>query len=430
MKNNTSYSTHKETTHIIWLITLLMLTITGCTPNEQKHSNHHGTPSNSPNSTTQPDSIPGVNMSNGNQASNETYWNVLPPNKTVIARQETVKPMLTNMDFTISGNGYITFDVRRNRRVPIPVGGRIERLFVKYNYQYIHKGEKILELYSPELNTYIEEYLYIKQQVNDPVLLEEAKKKLLLIGLTTAQLKQINQTRGTTFSIPIYSPYEGYVLFTQSGSSPAMKNTTYTTSGMENAMSNSPASPSFGSGTSLPDNSIREGMYISKDQTLFWINDFKEVWGIISFAKENEKYIQKEHPITIKSELKPADSLLTSIRLIEQVYQEGQKFMQIRVYLSNTKRMLKQNSLIIATVTVPVNSLTVPSSSVYYLGKIAIVWVRAGVTKEGSNIFQSRVVKTGHRNNDKIEIQEGLNENELIAKDAGYLADSETIIKY
>ena len=72
----------------------------------------------------------------------------------------------------------------------------------------------------------------------------------------------------------------------------------------------------------------------------------------------------------------------------------------------------------------------IPAGSVYYLGQTAIVWVRTGITKEGNGIFQSRVVRIGHRDGNKVEILEGLNANELIAKDAGYMADSETIIKY
>jgi len=75
-------------------------------------------------------------------------------------------------------------------------------------------------------------------------------------------------------------------------------------------------------------------------------------------------------------------------------------------------------------------SLMVPAGSVYYLGTTPIVWVKVGTTKEGNNIFQSRVVKTGRRNEDEVEILAGLNETEWIAKDAGYLTDSESFINY
>lgn len=369
-------------------------------------------------------SMEGVNMED---TADIIYWNSLPANHTVISVQQTVTPVQSNMNFSFDGNGYVAFDQRRNHKVPVRAGGRIERLFVKYNYQYIHKGEKILELYSPELNTYVEEYLYVKNQTKDSVLQSKAKQKLLLLGFTVGQIKQIDHEKQASFTIPIYSPYEGYVLFNPSVSSAP---------GMENAraggmgMGTNPASQSDVGGTLLPDNSIREGMYVSKDQTLFWINDFREAWGIIAFTTENEKYIKKGLPITVRSELFPERPIQTFIQLIEPVYQQDQRFTQVRVYLSNNQGVLKQNSLITATVSIPVKSLMVPISSVYYLGKMAIVWVRVGTTKEGNNIFQSRVVKVGHRTKNETEILEGLQQNEAIAKDAGYLADSETIIKY
>lgn len=374
----------------------------------------------------------GMKMNDNNDirdtTAGETYWNVLPTNRTVISAQKIIAPVESNMNFAFSGNGYIAFDWRRSRKVPVRIGGRIERLYVKYNYQYVRKGEKIFELYSPEINTYIEEFLYVNR-TNDTMLQSKAKQKLLLLGLTPDQIKQITQTGLASFTISVYSPFEGYVLFNPSGS-PGMNKEGNASAGMGGGMnaggSSSPSNPP----TVLSDNSIREGMYVSKDQTLFWINDFKEVWGIVAFTKENEKYLRKGLPVTVTSELFPEKPFQTSIQLMEQVYQGGQKFSQARVYLPNTSGILKQNSLITATASIPVKSLMIPAGSVYYLGKIAIVWVRTGITKKGSGIFQSRVVRIGHRDGNKVEILEGLNINEVIAKDAGYMADSETIIKY
>lgn len=454
MKNKVSHIICKNILQSVWLIIMLAPVLTGCGAKEQTHNNHQAASSNGKINTMQHDSMPGMNMANDSKnVSNDhalhsgskgvidpvqpdttladTYWATLPTNKTVIAKQQAVQPVLSDMNFSITGNGYIAFDVRRNRKVPVRVGGRIERLFIKYNYQYVRKGEKILELYSPELNTYVEEYLYVKKQANDSVLLSKAKQKLLLLGVTASQIKQIDGSEKASFTIPVYSPYEGYALFDPSAPSAAgMGNTTGAAGGMGSGMNSAPAPSSAGAGTVLSDNSIREGMYVSKDQTLFWINDFKQAWGIIAFSKENEKYIHKGQSVTITSELMPEKPFQTSVQFIEQVYLEGQKLTQARVYLPNNRGILKQNSLITAAVTVPVKSLMVPASSVYYLGKITIVWVRTGVTKEGNNIFQSRVVRTGHRSRDIIEILEGLAENETVAKDAGYLADSETIIKY
>ena len=461
MPNSIQHIKMKIANYGLYLLTTgVVLVFFACNNKEEKHSGHSQVTETKKDSSAEHSSMPGMNnytnknMDNmssdtgshsshdtmwsmkmndesniADTAGSETYWNALPTNRTVISAQKVIEPIESNMNFSFRGNGYIAFDWRRNRKVPVRIGGRIERLYVKYNYQYVRKGEKILELYSPEINTYIEEFLYLSRQTDDSVLQSKAKQKLLLLGLTSAQVKQIVQTGLASFTISIYSPFEGYVLFNPSGSS-GMNKAGDASAGMGGGMNAGASSSPSITPTVLSDNSIREGMYVSKDQTLFWINDFKEVWGIVAFTKENEKYIRKGLPVTVTSELFPEKPFPTTIQLMEQVYQGGQKFSQARVYLPNTSGILKQNSLITATVSIPVKSVMIPAGSVYYLGKIAIVWVRTGVTKEGSNIFQSRVVRIGHRDGNKVEILEGLNANEVIAKDAGYMADSETIINY
>lgn len=444
-KNNLSISTRSSTWNLVFSL-LLFIVSCNSKPNNQDHNGKH---------SAGKDSITGIEKNSGmadhqqmdvlddkpkgeeimkmkqlKDSTDENYWNTLPANQTVISKQAAVLVGNSSTQFEIKGNGYVTFDPRRNRKIPVRIGGRIERLYVKYNYQYVRKGEKIMELYSPELNTYVSEYLYIQRKSKDLGLMAKAKQKLLLLGLTRNQILKIDQSGAAPFTITIYSPFEGYVLFNPSVSSGGMGSQN-TPSGMGNGMNN----PVAGTSTDIPgstlfDNSIREGMYVSKDQTLFWINDFREVWGIVAFSHENEKILRPGLEVVVKSEIFPDQTIRSLIPMVEPVYVSGQKFTQVRLYLSNAERRLKQNSLITATVFHYSQAIMVPASSVYFLGNTAIVWVQKTVTKQGSNIFQARAVKIGNRNNQNIEVLKGLNRGEFIAKDAGYLADSETIIQY
>lgn len=444
MVNELSYCYFNVKHCIIGIITIISILLIACKSDKKPHTDNQVATTK----TGQQDSMPGMDMSLHNHEQidttkvsspmtgitedksiqDETYWLTLPTNQTVIARQQAIKPGVGNTGLSIAANGYITFDARRNRKVPVRVGGRIERLYVKYNYQYVHRGEKIMELYSPELNTYLEEYLYVKKNTNDSLLQKRAKEKLLLLGLSPAQVRQIEKTGRVPFTISLHSPVEGYALFNPSGSSASMGNEPSNPSGMS-MNTGVITSPSI-QATTLPDNSIREGMYVSKDQTLFWINDFREVWGILAFSKQNEKYIKKGQVAVVRSELFPDQSFRSIIKFTEPVYQLGQKFTQARIYISNGKGMLKQNSLITANVFLSTKAMMLPASSVMYLGRVAIVWVQKGTTKEGSNVFQSRVVKVGRKSGNQVEILGGLKTTEAVAKDASYLADSETIINY
>ena len=58
------------------------------------------------------------------------------------------------------------------------------------------------------------------------------------------------------------------------------------------------------------------------------------------------------------------------------------------------------------------------------LGKRKIVWV-----KTSDKIFQARNVVIGNDINGFTEIYSGITEKDEIAKDAGYMIDSESLIK-
>ncbi|MCK7532523.1 MAG: efflux RND transporter periplasmic adaptor subunit [Marinilabiliales bacterium] len=49
--------------------------------------------------------------------------------------------------------GAIGYDTREVGSLSARISGRIEKLYVRYRYQKITKGQRILDLYSPELVT-------------------------------------------------------------------------------------------------------------------------------------------------------------------------------------------------------------------------------------------------------------------------------------
>ncbi|MEJ0081526.1 MAG: efflux RND transporter periplasmic adaptor subunit [Puia sp.] len=57
--------------------------------------------------------------------------------------------------------GTVTYDTRRINSISARVSGRIEKLYVRYRYQHIQKGERIMDIYSPELATAEQELLFL-----------------------------------------------------------------------------------------------------------------------------------------------------------------------------------------------------------------------------------------------------------------------------
>ena len=342
-----------------------------------------------------------------------------PANQVVLSSQKTIKLSQNLSKQTITASGYIAFDERRSNKVAIRTTGRIEKLYIKYNYQFVKKGERIAELYSPELNTYQEEYLFLLKSGEDS-LAAKAKQKLKLLGLLESQIQQIEKSNSVTHAITITSPIEGFIRFSlERGSSEEMKTPPSTGMGAMSEASSSSSVASTGQ--------IREGMYVNKGQTLFVVNDFRKVWALLSVNISSQVQLKKGVPVTMYSEVQ-TDSINANIDLVEPVYEDKQRFVRARIYLDNPERIFKINSFIKGKISIQVNTLTVPLSSVYDLGSRKIVWVKREISSSGIGLFEPQVVTIGMTLDNWIEIITGLKGDEEIALDAGYMLDSESIL--
>jgi Cu(I)/Ag(I) efflux system membrane fusion protein len=383
----------------------------------------------------------GMNMADSKNATDKTMsgMNMNPPADTTLVRfanetyhsiisdQKTVRVILNDLNDTIIANGIISFDARRNNKISVRSGGRIERLYIKYNYQHISKGEKILDLYSPELSTFEEEYLYLLKNNTDKTLLENSKQKLLLFGLNESQIISLEKSGKISQTISIYSPYNGYVLFNLNDitSQPAMNSST-ASSGMSGMGGAAKASSQNYSSTNSEQ--IREGMYVAKGQTLFSVNDFKEVWAVISVDAKHQSEIKINGTVKVKSEVAD-ESITAKIDFIEPYFQDVSKFLRVRVYLSNEKNLFKLNSFITAQFEFSHSALlVVPSAAIMDLGNKKIVWLKTGTTQNKKNIYKVRIVETGTASKDFTEIKSGLSANDEVASNAGYLLDSEGLV--
>ncbi len=357
-----------------------------------------------------------------------------PTNRTVISSQSLVKPVKQRQSSPVNAYGFISLDERRSNQVSTRVGGRIEKLYVKYENQFVRRGDKILDLYSPDLNTYQEELLYAHKVDPDGELPKHAGHKLKLLGITDAQIKRIIESGKTSLTLSIYSAYDGYIFYTPS--------TQMTQAGT--AMASSPGGSKMGGGMgsgsqqrqpalssmSSASGPVREGAYVSAGQTLFWINDLREVWGILSVDNLHQDEMALNDSVAIASELFPDKPINTIVRYIEPQYAAGQKFIQARVYLPNVDKSLRINSLVEATI-YPKNkeSLTLPATSILYLGGRQAVWKKVGQTEAGTHILEIQFVRLGPVSQGRVTVLNGLEAEDEVALDAGYLMDRESLVK-
>jgi membrane fusion protein, copper/silver efflux system len=304
--------------------------------------------------------------------------------------------------------GTVTYDTRRINSISARVSGRIEKLYVHYRYQHIEKGERIMDIYSPELATAQQELLFlIKNDPENTGLIQAGKQKLLLLGMSEEQLNRVIHSGKPSATVTVFSPYNGHLH--EAGNSMPVSNT-----GEANT---------DGSGT-MEELPIKEGMYVEKGQSIFQLFNTDNIWVLLNIFPESQGIVKTGDPVKIIPETNSKMSLNGRIDFIEPVFRPGSKTLIARVYLKNSMGMIPIGSQVRARI-FTAKELTnwLPKDAVLSLGKDEIVFLKS---KGG---FQAHKIETGLRYKDQIQIISGLNETDSVAANGQYLADSESFIK-
>ncbi|NUM31524.1 MAG: efflux RND transporter periplasmic adaptor subunit [Bacteroidetes bacterium] len=343
------------------------------------------------------------------------------PSKQVLSSQKTIK--ISESDFSnnyiLSGITAIAAD--RNKTVPAKFGGRIEKLYIKYNYKYISTGEKIMEIYSPELVSMQEEFLFLLKTKSDKNLILKSKQKLILSGISQNQVEEIERTGIVKNTITIYSPYSGFAIFNNQNIVSTPQSKQQSDGGM-NMGNNETSEPNYLMAT------IAEGSYVNNRSTLFVVNDMKTKWIWISVPSENINEIELN--MLVKLELKKGIKLNTNVSFIEKnTDYTTSKFSRIRVTVpDNENKILIDMPVNAEVLSNKKSEIRIPKQAVFFTGTSAIVWLKTGTLPNGNGVFSAKHILTGEISNNKVEILNGLKIGDEIATNAGLMVDSETII--
>lgn len=336
---------------------------------------------------------------------NPTNESVISNVKIITIKKETVSPFVTAI-------GSIEYDTRKFENIAARAGGRIEKLYVKYQYQSVHKGEKLYDIYSPDLQTEVQNLIYLLN--NDSAnasLIASSKLKLKLLGLSEKQSDEIAKTKMATLTLSVYSPADGYVIDEAMASAPA------SSSMQADAMPKSaaPSSKTF---------SVKEGQYVQQGETVFKVINTQQVWAVMKVYAGEINQVKKWQQVKLVMNSFPDDTLTTQVDFVEPVFSSGSKFLNLRAYLANRDNKFRRGDLFKAFIQPEsITGIWIPRTAVIDLGNQQVVYMKDG------NMFYAHKVSTGAASGKNILIIEGLKEGEMIAENAQYLMDSESFVK-
>lgn len=329
-----------------------------------------------------------------------------PVNGAVVSDIKAVAPIEKTIKDTVSASGYLGFDTRTFNNIAARFSGRIEKLYIKYAFQDVRRGQRIMDVYSPEMVTAQQDLLFLqKNSPGEIAMIDAAKQKLLLLGMTEAQLHQIIKTGKAFYSLPVYSPYDGHV---------------HDVAHSQMAGSTTAETADYAQNMPL---AVKEGMFVQQGQTLFNIVNPHSLWAVLKIKPADVAKVRPGQSVnlTIPDQQMAMDG---KVDFIEPVLQNGDRSTSIRVYLNNYDHGMKVGSLIQAEIiTGSESGLWMPRTAAISLGQTHIVWLKDGT------VYRAHAVQTGRQNGEQVQIVGGLTAQDSVAENAQYLSDSDSFIK-
>ncbi|HEX8948163.1 MAG TPA: efflux RND transporter periplasmic adaptor subunit [Dissulfurispiraceae bacterium] len=326
----------------------------------------------------------------------------IPPDKQQLIGVKTTAAAVMPLRRVIRTVGRIEYDEKKLATVNTKFEGWIERLYVDYTGRYVKRGERLAEIYSPELYATQQEYLNvlkwakqgkeIKEERISKMLsgdassiLEAAKQRLRLWDISEAQIRKIEETGKPVKTMTLYSPVSGYVL----------------------------------------QKTVVQGMRVMPGEKLFDIADLSTVWIISDIYEYELPLVRQGQTATISLSYFPGKEWTSRIDYVYPTLAGETRTAKARFTISNPGGQLKPQMFTNVEVKINLgNRLLVPSDAVINTGTRQIAYV-----DKGEGYFEPREVTTGLTGDGVVEIVKGLKAGEKVASSANFLIDSESRLK-
>lgn len=286
----------------------------------------------------------------------------------------------------------LNYDQQKLSSVSSRIMGRVERLYHNNTGEYVRKGDPLLEVYSEELNSAKQEYLLSLErralindsQINFEQIIKSARTKLLLWGMSEAQVEALAQSKRSSPATTVYSNESGYI-------------------------------------TQL---NVQEGAYITEGETVMQLADLSTLWAEAQVYASQFSQLNEKGNITVQLP-DIGRSIPGKLAFVNPEISPDKRINLLRVTIPNLNGQLKPGMSAYVTLKGhQYNALFMPLDAVLRDSKGASVWIQTG-----KSTFRNKMVSTGIESGDTIEITSGLSQGEAVVTRGAYLINSEYIFR-
>lgn len=330
-------------------------------------------------------------------------------NESVLASVATVSPVQASLPLVIEASGIVNYDTRRISTVSARFGGLIERSFVKYQFQPIRKGQKIYEIYCPDIYTEKWNYVKILQAYPDQDnLTVEARQWLKLLGLTPGQIDSLKRAPKPNYHLAVYSDTDGYAV-----SADFDPENYFSFEGGEKAQSEA-----IRAGGNI---GFNDGLTVETGDQLFKILSLKSLRADLKVRTSDVGLLKKGQKVMLENVAFPDQNFEATISQIEPL--NGGLFQLVKVFFTDRDGLMAPGSQVHGHILAGTHdALWLSKTAIVNLGQRSLVFVM------NDNKFIATTVKTGLQSGDKIEIISGIDPDSKIALNAFLLTDFDGFI--
>jgi len=304
---------------------------------------------------------------------------------------DTVRDENTGIEKTLTGT--VTTDETKTDELSARVAGRIQQLFVRTVGEKVSIGQPVYTIYSEDLQEAEKEYLLARQQqkmlhnpdVDYGQLISSAENKLLLWGLSPAQIRDLAQSGKVSTTVTVLIKVAGTV----------------------------------------SDIAIHEGDYVTEGMTVLKTQALNNLWVEAQlYASETQNYHVNDK-VTVTFPDLNGQVISGRVEFINPELSDQSKVDLIRISIPNPKGLFRPGmQAYISIGSEGKRSLAVPASAILTDGKGSLVWVK---NVDGS--FSPKMVAVGTGNQNYLPVISGLNTGDVVVTNGAYLLNSEAIFK-
>jgi len=291
--------------------------------------------------------------------------------------------------------GEVEFDARRLAIVTARAEGRLERVGA-YLGDPAAAGQILAEIFSQDYLALQAEIIQSSRQLERVrgekdesgalAMLSAARKKLIPLGLTEAEIDALVAEKSVRPFLPVRAAIAGVII----------------------------------------DSAAIAGSHVEPGASLFKIADPSILWACIHIYEKDLAVIRPGMKAVLHTQAYPGEEFRGRLVLVGEIMDAKTRTIEGRIEVPNPARRLKPGMYIEASLATPEErlALVVPESAVQEFQSRTVVFVQASPTS-----FVLRPVETGEHSGGIVEIVQGLTEGEKVVTSGSFLVKSEMLKK-